>query len=83
MDGSGTGYYNGSVTIGTSGSGTSWSMTDTSRSGQKCGGQNGAAYTGTDNVWGNGVANNLETALRRRDVRDEQGMGHARVLARA
>jgi len=61
-DGSGTGYHSGSVTIGTSGSGSSWSMTDTSRSGQKCGGQNGSAYTGTDNVWGNGVANNLETA---------------------
>jgi Zn-dependent metalloprotease len=61
-DGSGTGYYNGAVTIGTSGSGTSWSMTDTSRSGQKCGGQNGSAYTGTDNVWGNGAATNLETA---------------------
>ncbi len=62
VEGTGNGYYNGTVTIGTSGSGSSWSMTDTSRSGQKCGGQNGAAYTGTDNVWGNGVANNLETA---------------------
>ena len=59
--GTGTGYYNGSVSIGTSGSGTSYSMTDTSRSGQKCGGQNGAAYTGTDNVWGNGAGTSLET----------------------
>jgi Zn-dependent metalloprotease len=62
VEGTGNGYYNGTVTIGTSGSGSSWSMTDTSRSGQKCGGQNGAAYTGTDNVWGNGAASNLETA---------------------
>ncbi len=62
VHGTGTGYYNGAVTIGTSGSGSSYSMTDTSRSGQKCGGQNGAAYTGTDNVWGNGSGTNLETA---------------------
>lgn len=60
--GTGHGYYNGTVTIGTSGSGSSWSMTDTSRSGQKCGGQNGAAYTGTDDVWGNGAGTSLETA---------------------
>ena len=59
--GTGNGYYNGSVSFGTSGSGSSWSMTDTSRSGQKCGGQNGAAYTGTDNVWGNGTGTSLET----------------------
>ena len=59
--GTGTGYYNGNVSFGTSGSGSSYSMTDTSRSGQKCGGQNGAAYTGTDNVWGNGTGTSLET----------------------
>ena len=59
--GTGTGYYNGSVSFGTSGSGSSWSMTDTSRSGQKCGGQYGAAYTGTDDVWGNGSGTSLET----------------------
>ena len=28
----------------------------------QCGGQNGAAYTGTDDVWGNGSGTNLETA---------------------
>ncbi|NUT34840.1 MAG: Leupeptin-inactivating enzyme 2, partial [Hamadaea sp.] len=60
--GSGTGYYNGQVTIGTSGSGSSWSMTDTSRPGIRCGGQGGTAYTGTDDVWGNGSGTNLETA---------------------
>ncbi|MEV0620448.1 M28 family peptidase [Nonomuraea sp. NPDC050404] len=60
--GTGTGYYNGQVTIGTSGSGSSYSMTDTSRPGIQCGGQNGAVYTGTDDVWGNGSGTNLETA---------------------
>ncbi|MDO9498323.1 MAG: M4 family metallopeptidase [Nocardioides sp.] len=62
VHGTGTGYYNGGVTIGTSGSGTSYSMTDTGHPGLKCGGQNGSAYTGTDNVWGNGSGTNLETA---------------------
>lgn len=60
--GTGSGYYNGSVTIGTSGSGSSWSIVDGGRSGQQCGGQNGAAYTGTDDAWGTGAATNLETA---------------------
>ncbi len=61
-EGSGNGYYYPGVTIGTSGSGSSYSMTDPARSGVKCGGQNGSAYTGTDNVWGNGSGTNLETA---------------------
>ncbi|MDO9456076.1 M4 family metallopeptidase [Nocardioides sp.] len=61
-EGTGNGYYYPGVTIGTSGSGSSYSMTDPARSGVKCGGQNGAAYTGTDNVWGNGSGTNLETA---------------------
>ncbi|WP_148615331.1 M4 family metallopeptidase [Nocardioides rubriscoriae] len=61
-EGTGNGYYYPGVTIGTSGSGTSYSMTDPTRSGVKCGGQNGAAYTGTDNVWGNGSGTSLETA---------------------
>jgi Zn-dependent metalloprotease len=61
-EGTGNGYYYGNVTINTSGSGTSFSMTDTTRPGLKCGGQNGAAYTGTDDVWGTGGGTNLETA---------------------
>ncbi|GAA4570368.1 M4 family metallopeptidase [Planotetraspora kaengkrachanensis] len=60
--GTGTGYYYGQVTIDTSGSGSSYSMTDPTRSGLRCGGQNGSAYTGTDNAWGNGSGTNLETA---------------------
>ncbi|GGO01947.1 zinc metalloprotease [Microbispora rosea subsp. aerata] len=60
--GTGNGYYYGTVTINTSGSGSSYSMTDPTRSGIRCGGQNGSAYTGTDDVWGNGSGTNLETA---------------------
>ncbi|MFD9943921.1 M4 family metallopeptidase [Nonomuraea sp. NPDC059023] len=63
MDGTGNSYYNGNpVTIGTSGSGSSFSMTDPVRTGIRCGGQDGAAYTGTDDNWGNGSGTNLETA---------------------
>ncbi|MFI5496029.1 M4 family metallopeptidase [Actinoplanes sp. NPDC051859] len=61
-EGTGNGYYYGNVTINTSGSGTSWSMTDTTRPGLRCGGQNGSAYTGTDDAWGTGQGTNLETA---------------------
>ncbi|GAB2484734.1 M4 family metallopeptidase [Streptosporangium sandarakinum] len=61
-DGSGASYYNGPVTIGTSGSGTSYSMTDPARPGIRCGGQGGTAYTGTDDSWGNGSGTDLETA---------------------
>ncbi|WP_244945152.1 M4 family metallopeptidase [Couchioplanes caeruleus] len=60
--GTGNGYYYGNVTINTSGSGSSFSMTDPVRTGLKCGGQNGSAYTGTDDAWGNGSGTNLETA---------------------
>ncbi|GAA1398021.1 M4 family metallopeptidase [Catellatospora coxensis] len=60
--GTGNGYYNGQVSITTSGSGSSWSMTDNSRPGIRCGGQGGTAYTGTDDTWGNGSGTNLETA---------------------
>jgi Zn-dependent metalloprotease len=61
-EGTGNGYYYGTVTINTSGSGSSYSMTDSTRPGLRCGGQNGSAYTGTDDVWGNGSGTNLETA---------------------
>ncbi|MGW0069491.1 M4 family metallopeptidase, partial [Streptosporangium sandarakinum] len=60
--GTGNGYYYGQVTLSTSGSGSSYSMTDPTRSGIRCGGQNGSAYTGTDDAWGNGSGTNLETA---------------------
>ncbi|WP_440099329.1 M4 family metallopeptidase [Streptosporangium sp. H16] len=61
--GTGNSYYNGNpVTIQTSGSGSSYSMTDTTRPGLRCGGQNGSTYTGTDDSRGNGSGTNLETA---------------------
>ena len=61
--GTGNSYYNGNpVTIQTSGSGSSYSMTDTTRPGLRCGGQSGTAYTKTTNSWGNGSGTNLETA---------------------
>ena len=37
-------------------------MVDPGHSGVQCGGQNGSAYTGTDNIWGNNSGTNLETA---------------------
>ncbi|WP_433238103.1 M4 family metallopeptidase [Streptosporangium sp. CA-135522] len=61
MDGQGSSYYNGPVTIGTT-SGTPYSMTDPARSGIRCGGQGGTAYTGPDDNWGNGTGTDLETA---------------------
>jgi Zn-dependent metalloprotease len=61
-DGTGNGFYYGAVTIGTSGSGTSFSMTDAARPGLHCGGQDGAAFTGADDAWGDGSGTNLETA---------------------
>ncbi|MEW9549847.1 M28 family peptidase [Nonomuraea sp. NPDC050783] len=60
--GTGNGYYYGQVTIQTSGSGSSYSMTDSTRPGLQCGGQNGSPYTGPDDSWGNGSGTNLETA---------------------
>ncbi|MEU7004434.1 M4 family metallopeptidase [Nonomuraea sp. NPDC046570] len=63
MAGTGNSYYNGNpVTIGTSGSNNSFSMTDPVRTGIRCGGQNGTAFTGTDDNWGNGSGTDLETA---------------------
>jgi len=60
-EGTGNGFYDGQVTITTSGSGSSFSMTDATRPGLRCGGQNGATFAGTDDVWGNGSGTNLET----------------------
>lgn len=59
-EGTGNSFYNGNpVTIQTSGS---YSMTDTTRPGLHCGGQNGATYTKSTDSWGNGSGTNLETA---------------------
>ncbi|MFC4114728.1 M4 family metallopeptidase [Nonomuraea zeae] len=58
-DGTGNGYYNGTVTIDTT---PSYTMRDPRRSGVACGGQNGTPYTKTTDTWGNGSGTNLETA---------------------
>jgi Zn-dependent metalloprotease len=62
-DGTGNAAINGgSVTIQTSGSGSSFSMTDSTRPGISCRNETGGAVlTGTDDVWGNGVGTNIET----------------------
>lgn len=55
-DAAGQGYHYGTVEIDTAAN----SMTDPVRTGFQCGGQNGAPYTTPP--WGNGGANDLETA---------------------
>ena len=61
-DGTGNGAIYGTVSINTSGSGTSFSMSDPTRAGISCRNINTrAVLTGTDDVWGNGVGTNLET----------------------
>ena len=59
----------GNVTITTSGSGSSFSMSDPTRPGIRCGGQNGTTFTGTDDVWGNGSRHQPRDRLRRRALR--------------
>ncbi|GAA2614956.1 M4 family metallopeptidase [Actinomadura fulvescens] len=51
-------YYHGTVDITTAAT----EMSDPTRPGIRCGGQNGATFTGPDSAWGNGSGTNLETA---------------------
>ncbi|WP_331731007.1 M4 family metallopeptidase (plasmid) [Kitasatospora sp. NBC_00070] len=66
--GTGTGQYNGQVTIGTTQSGQSWTMTDAERGGQKTydlnGGSSGTGtlFTDPDDTWGDGQQSNRQTA---------------------
>jgi Zn-dependent metalloprotease len=63
-DGTGTGWINGPtpVTIDTSGSGSSFSMTDPARSGISCRTYTtNAVLTGSDDAWGNGNGTSIET----------------------
>ncbi|MEN3359872.1 MAG: hypothetical protein V7637_3854, partial [Mycobacteriales bacterium] len=61
-DGTGNGAIYGTVSIATSGSGSSFSMTDSTRPGISCrNNTSGAVLTGTDDVWGNGNGTVLET----------------------
>ncbi|HEY3466732.1 MAG TPA: M4 family metallopeptidase [Amycolatopsis sp.] len=59
--GTGNSYYAGTVSIDTSGSGSSYSMTDPGRRGIACGREGGSIFTKSTNTWGNGSGTDLET----------------------
>jgi Zn-dependent metalloprotease len=61
-EGTGNSFYDGQVTISTTHGRTNFSLADPTRSGIRCGGQNGRTFTGNDDVWGNSSGTNLETA---------------------
>ena len=62
LEGTGNGNWEGSVTIPTSGSGSSFSMTNSNASTLKCQNSSGnATFTGTDDAWGNGSGTDRET----------------------
>ncbi|WP_327114449.1 M4 family metallopeptidase [Streptomyces sp. NBC_01341] len=67
-NGTGNTQYSGTVTLGTSGSGSSYNLTDTARGSHKTYNLNrgtsgtGTLFSGPDDVWGNGSASNTETA---------------------
>ncbi|WP_086848189.1 M4 family metallopeptidase [Amycolatopsis kentuckyensis] len=59
--GTGNSYYAGTVPIDTSGSGSSYSMTDPGRRGIACGREGGSIFTKSSNTWGTGSGTDLET----------------------
>jgi Zn-dependent metalloprotease len=62
MAGTGTGWINGSVTINTTHSGSTYSMKDPSITNLACqDAANNTTFSGTDDVWGNGTGTNRET----------------------
>ncbi|AQS67451.1 peptidase M4 [Streptomyces pactum] len=67
-NGTGNTMYSGTVTLGTARSGSSYTLTDTTRGNHKTYNLNrgtsgtGTLFTGSDDVWGNGSASNAETA---------------------
>ncbi|MFD4263431.1 M4 family metallopeptidase [Streptomyces sp. NPDC058534] len=67
-NGTGNTMYSGTVTLGTAQSGSSYTLTDTTRGNHKTnnlGGRTsgtGSLFTGPDDVWGNGQPSNPETA---------------------
>lgn len=66
--GTGNTQYSGTVTLGTSGTTGSYNLTDSTRGGHKTYNLNhgtsgtGTLFSGADDVWGNGVGTNTETA---------------------
>jgi Zn-dependent metalloprotease len=62
VEGTGNGNWEGTVTIPTTGSGSSYSMTNSNASTLKCQNASGnVTFTGPDDVWGNGNGTNRET----------------------
>ncbi|MFJ7074650.1 M4 family metallopeptidase [Streptomyces sp. NPDC098781] len=67
-NGTGNTMYSGSVTLGTTQSGSTYNLTDGARGGHKTYNLNrgtsgtGTLFSGPDDVWGNGNPSNLETA---------------------
>ncbi|MEU6484272.1 M4 family metallopeptidase [Streptomyces sp. NPDC046887] len=67
-EGTGNTQYSGQVTLGTSGSGSSFNLTDTGRGNHKTYNLNrgtsgtGTLFSGPDDVWGDGTPQNAETA---------------------
>nr|WP_166632074.1 M4 family metallopeptidase [Streptomyces sp. GC420] len=66
--GTGNTQYSGSVTLGTTQSGSTYNLTDAARGAHKTYNLNrgtsgtGTLFSGSDDVWGDGTASNLETA---------------------
>src|SRR3954471_11311530 len=61
LEGTGNGAWEGTVSIPTSGSGSSFSMTNSNATTLKCQNASGnTTFTGPDDVWGNGDATNRE-----------------------
>ncbi|WP_408056798.1 M4 family metallopeptidase [Streptomyces huasconensis] len=67
-NGTGNTQYSGQVNLGTAQSGSNYTLTDTARGGHKTYNLNrgtsgtGTLFSGADDVWGNGLPANLETA---------------------
>ncbi|WP_446038290.1 M4 family metallopeptidase [Streptomyces sp. SID1121] len=67
-NGVGNTQYSGQVTLGSVQSGSTWNLTDSTRGNHKTYNLNrgtsgtGTLFSGPDDVWGNGVASNAETA---------------------
>ncbi|MGC9381654.1 M4 family metallopeptidase [Streptomyces sp. MH13] len=67
-NGTGNTLYSGTVTLGTAQSGSSYTLTDTTRGNHRTYNLNrgtsgtGTLFSGSDDVWGNGSASNAETA---------------------
>jgi len=67
-NGTGNTQYSGQVTVGSTQSGSNYTLTDTGRGSHKTYNLNhgtsgtGTLFSGPDDVWGNGQASNLETA---------------------